>query len=213
MDGFVATESLLDIDSLVDLAVALRDQMPCSVDKGSSGLQQEEVVLQNLFRLAELLLCFLEVEINVQGLDEVGDGVAVLVALLAHYPDEILELLLVRALVTAGVPGGDDGGSEVAEDPGAVGLDCVDVGGLEQGVGDFFAGLLVVEKREERPVDQPGALLQLGERVGHEAAVDQLLNLLDFGYGRLPLGGEDLAGQLAPGGFALLVVVGRLRVG
>lgn len=88
--------------------------MPRSIDKRTSRLQQEEVVLQDLFRLAKLLLCLLEIEIDVQGLDEVGNGIAVLVALLSHYPDEILQLLLVCALVATSVPRGDDGSSKVS---------------------------------------------------------------------------------------------------
>ena len=60
-------------------------------------------------------------------------------------------------------------------------------------------------------MNQPSALLQLSKRVGHEAAVDKLLNLLDFGNSRLPFGGQNFAGKLSPGGLALLVVVGRLN--
>jgi hypothetical protein len=69
----------------------------------------------------------------------------------------------------------------------------------------------VVEEREERPVDQPGAVLQLGERVVEQACVDQLLDLVDFLDGTVPVDGQDLAGQLAPGSLALFVVVGGLE--
>ena len=60
-------------------------------------------------------------------------------------------------------------------------------------------------------MDQPGAVLQLGERVVEQACVDLLLDLVDFFDGAVPVNGQDLAGQLAPGSLALLVVVGGLE--
>jgi hypothetical protein len=189
----------LDVNPLVNLAVALRNEMPRGIYKLIRMPEQKEVVLENLLALAELLLRLFKVKVNVEGLDEVGDRVAVLVSL--------LELLLVRVGVAAAVAGGDDGGGEVAQDPGARGLDGVDVGGAEEGVGDFLARGLVVEEGEERPVDQPCAVLELCEGRVDEAAVDVLLDLADFLDGRVPVYGEDLAGHFAPCRFALLVVV------
>ena len=186
--------------------------MPRGINKCVGGAEQEEVVLENLLGLAELLLGLLKVKVNVQGLDEVGDGVGVLVALLPDNADQVLELALVLIRVAAPVAAGDDGGGQVAQDPRAVCLDGVDVGGGEEHFGEGFAGGLVVEEREERPVDQPGAVLQLGERVVEQACVDLLLDLVDLLDGAVPVDGQDLAGQLAPGGLALLVVVGGLDV-
>jgi hypothetical protein len=68
----------------------------------------------------------------------------------------------------------------------------------------------VVEEWEERPVDQPGAVLELGERVVEEACVDGFFEFVDFFNGRVPVYREDFAGEFAPGGFALFVVVGGL---
>jgi hypothetical protein len=197
----------LDVNPLVNLAVALRNEMPRGIYKLIRVPEQKEVVLENLLALAELLLRLFKVKVNVEGLDEVGDGVAVLVALLAHNANQVFKLLLVRVGVAAAVAGGDDGGGEVAQDPGARGLDGVDVGGAEEGVGDFLARGLVVEEGEERPVDQPCAVLELCEGRVDEAAVDVLLDLADFLDGRVPVYGEDLAGHFAPCRFALLVVV------
>ena len=204
------TANSLDVDTLVDLAVALGDEVAGGVDKGVGGAEQEEVVLENLLGLAELLLGLLEVKVDVEGLDEVGDGVGVLVTLLADNADQILELALVLVRVAGAAAAGDDGSGEVAQDPGAVCLDGVDVGGGEEHVGEGLAGGLVVEEGEEGPVDQPGAVLQLGEGVVEEACVDELLDLVDLLNGRVPVDGEDLAGELAPGSLALLVVVGGL---
>ena len=169
--------------------------------------QQEEIVLQNLLSLAEFLLRLLEVKVDVQGLDEVGDGVTVFVTLLSYNPDQIFELLLVLVRVAATVAAGNYGSREVTQNPGAVCLDGVDVCGGKEHVGEGFARSFVVEEGEERPVDQPGAVLQLCERVVEEACVDDLLELVDLLHGRVPVYGEDFAGELAPGGFALLVAV------
>lgn len=184
--------------------------MPRGVDKCVCGAEQEEVVLENLLGLAELLLGFLKVKVNVQGLDEVGDRVGVLVALLADDADEVLELALVLVRVAALVAAGDDGGGQVAQDPGAICLDGVDVGGGEEHFGEGLAGGLVVKEGEQRPVQQPGAVLQLCEGVVEEAGVDLLLDLVDLLDGAVPVDGQDLAGELAPGGLAFLVVVGGL---
>ena len=202
---------VLDVDPLMDLAVALRDKMPGCVDECVGGAEQEEVILEDLLSLAQLLLRLLKVEVDVQGLDEVGDGVGVLVPFLAHDADEVLELALVLVAVAGTAAAGDDGCGQVAQDPRARGLDGVDVGGREEHVGQRLAGWLVVEEGEQRPVEQPGAVLQLGERVVEQACVDLLLDLVDLLDGAVPVDGQDLAGKLAPGGLALLVVVGGLQ--
>ena len=129
------------------------------IDELVRGAKQEEIILKNLLRLAELLLRLLKVKVNVQRLDEVGNWIAVLVAFLPHDPDEVLELLLVLIRVSATVAASDDSGGEIAKDPWAVGLDGVDVCGREEHVSKGFARRLVVEQREERPVNQPGTVL------------------------------------------------------
>jgi hypothetical protein len=172
--------------------------------------EEEEVVLQDLLRLAQLLLCLLKVKVDVQRLDEVGDGVIVLVAFLANDADQVLELLLVLVRVAALIPVCDDGGDEVAQDPRAVCLDGVDEGGRVEHLSEGLARGLVVEEREERPVDQPCAVLQLCEGVVEEARVDELFKLVDLLDSRVPVYGQNFAGEFAPGGRALFVAVGGL---
>jgi hypothetical protein len=186
--------------------------MPGGIDECVSRAEQEEIVLEDLLGLAQLLLRLLEVKVDVQGLDEVGDGVGVLVPFLAHDADQVLKLALVLVAVAGAAAAGDNGGGQVAQDPRARGLDGVDVGSREEHVGQGLAGGLVVEEGEQRPVEQPGAVLQLGERVVEQACVDLLLDLVDLLNGAVPVDGQDLAGKLAPGGLALLVVVGGLSV-
>lgn len=181
--------------------------MPSGINELVRRSQQEEIILKDLLGFTELLLCLLKVKVDVQRLDEIGDGIAVLVALLPDDPDQILELLLVLVRVAALIPVCDDSGSEVAQDPWAVCLDGVDVGGGEEHVGEGLAGGLMVKEREQRPVDQPCAVLELCEGVVEEAGVNNFLELVDLFDGRVPVYGKDLASKLAPGGFAFLVTI------
>ena len=57
-------------------------------------------------------------------------------------------------------------------------------------------------------MEQPGAVLKLCERVGEEACVDGVFDLEDFFPCAFPVGGQDVAGKLTPGGGVDFVVVG-----
>ena len=92
---------VLDVDTLVDLAVRLGDEVTGRLDERVGGGDKEEVGAENLLSLDELLLGLLEVKIDVKGLDEIGDWVAVLVVLLLDDADDILKLLLVLAGVAS----------------------------------------------------------------------------------------------------------------
>ena len=74
---------------------------------------QEEVVDEDGLAVAELLLGAVEVEVDVEVLDEAGDGVLVGVALLLDHLDQILHHVPPGALVA------DDGRGQVSQDPGA----------------------------------------------------------------------------------------------
>lgn len=206
---FFVLIDILDVDPLVDLAVALGDQVTGSLNEGIGSRNEEEVAPQHILGLTQLLLGLLKVEVNVQRLNEVGDGVGVFVALLANDADQVLQLLLVDVAVLVGtVAVGDDGGGEVAQDPGAAGLDGVDVGGGEEKVGQDIASRVVVEEGEQRPVDQPGAVLELTQRVVEETGLDRVLDLLDLLHSTIPAGGQNFRGELTPCGGSNLVVVG-----
>lgn len=198
----------LDVDARVDLAVALKDEVPRVVDEAVHAAGQEEVGPQHLLGAAQLALGVLKVKVDEQGAHELGQGVGVLVGLLAHDADNVLELLLLHARVAGAAAAGDDGGDQVAQCPRARGLDGVDVGGGEEEVEEGVAGGVAVEEGEQGPVDEPCALLQLGEGVVEELGVDVLLDLHQLLEGRVPAGGQDLGGELAPCGGRHLVVVG-----
>ena len=133
---------------MVDLAIALGNEMSRGIDELISGAEKEEIVFENLLCLAELLLGLFKVKVNVQGLDEVSNRVVIFVVLLADNAHEVLELLLILIRVAGLVAAGDNGGSEVAQDPGAAGLDGVDVGGREEHVRKGFARGFVIKEGE-----------------------------------------------------------------
>ena len=56
----------------------------------------------------------------------------------------------------------------------------------------------MVEEDKERPVDEPGALLQRLQRRAEGALVDELLQPVEILQGGVPVLHEDLGGQLAP---------------
>lgn len=191
----------------VDLAVALEDEMSGRVDELISMVKKEEVAAEDLLSKDELLLGLLEIEVDAQGVYKAGNGVLVLVGLLLDDADNVLHLLLLDPHVLSLGAVGDNSHGKVAQDPRAVGLDGVDVSGVEEEVEDGLTGLVVVEEGEESPVDEGGPVLQLGEGVLRQLRVDNFADLLNLLQRRLPAHGEDLASQSTPCGVGDLVVV------
>lgn len=181
-----------DVHSAKDLAVALADEVSGSVDKGVGGRSKEEVASADLLSHGQGLAGSLKVVGNVQSADELGDGVGVLVGLLADVADNVLDLLLLDGAVAGATAASNNGGDQVPQDPGARGLDGVDVGGGEEHVEDGFPGTLGVEEGEEGPVDQHRSVVELGTGVVEQLGVDVFPHILKFVNGRLPVGLEDL---------------------
>ena len=67
--------------------------------------------------------------------------------------------------VSATVSVCDDSSREIAEYPGAVRLNCIDISGREEKFTDGITGRVVVEEREEGPVNQPCSVLELCKRI------------------------------------------------
>jgi len=67
--------------------------------------------------------------------------------------------------VSATVPVCYDSGGEIAEYPRAVRLDRVDISGREEKFTDGIASRVIIEEREESPVNQPCSVLKLCKRV------------------------------------------------
>ena len=198
-----------DVHTAEDLAVALADEVSGGVNEGVGGRGKEEVASADLGGGRESLTGSLEVVGDVESVDELGDRVGVLVGLLADVSDDVLDLLLLDGAVASATTAGDNGSDQVSQDPGARGLDGVDVRGGEEHVQDGLAGTLPVEEREERPVEKHCSVVELGTGVVEELGVDVFPHVLELINGGLPVGLEDLGGQLTPGGSRDLVVIGR----
>lgn len=119
--------------------------MTSSLNKGISGGGEEEIGAADVLGETKGLTGGIEIVGNVECVDELGDGIVVLIGLLADVADDVLELLLLSGRVAGASTTGDDGSDEVAQNPGARGLDGVDVGSGEEHVENGLAGTLEVE--------------------------------------------------------------------
>ena len=117
-------------------AEGFKDHHPGVLDKIIQAGHQEEVVHQDRLAVPQLLLGSVKIKVDIQVLDEGGDGVLVGVGLLLDDLDQVLHDVAPRGLV------GDDGGGEIAEDPGAGRLDGVQILLLvEEQIDDQFTAL------------------------------------------------------------------------
>lgn len=83
--------------------------MTGSLNERIGSRNEEEVAPEHVLSFTQLLLSLLEVEVDVERLDEIGDRVGVFVVFLTHNTDEILQLLLVKAVVpVCAIAVGDD---------------------------------------------------------------------------------------------------------
>lgn len=199
---------IADVHSAEDLAVALADEVSGGVDKSIGRRGKEEVASANLGGHGQSLTGSLEVVGDVKSVDELGDGVGVLVSLLTDVSDDVLDLLLLDGAVASATTAGDNGSNQVSQDPGARGLDGVDVGSGEEHVQDGFPGTLPVEEREKGPVEKHCSVVELSTGVVEKLRVDVFPHVLELIDSRLPVGLEDLGGQLTPGSSRDLVVIG-----
>lgn len=197
-----------DVHSAEDLAVALADEVSGGLDKGVGGRGEEEVASAHLGGLGEGLTGSLEIVGDVESADELGDRVGVLVGLLADIADDVLDLLLLDGAIASTTSAGDNGGDQISQHPGAGGLDGVDERSGEEHVQDGLPGALPVKEGEEGPVEEHCSVVELSTGVVEELGVDVFPHILDLLNSRLPVGLEDLRGELAPGGSRNLVVVG-----
>jgi len=133
-----------DGNTLMDPTKSLEDHQPRVFNELVQTGDQEEVVDQDGLAFPQLLLGAVEVKVDIEVLDEGSDGVLVCVGLLLDHLDQVLHDVAPGALVD------DDSGRQVAEDPGASGLDGVQVLLLvKEEVDDEIPALGMVEKDKE----------------------------------------------------------------
>lgn len=172
--------------------------MTCCLDERVGCSYEKEIGTENLLSLGKLLLCLLEIEIDVESLDEICDWIAVFIVLLSNKLDNLLQLLLVLSSVACSASVGDDSCGKISKDPRAGGLNGIDEWGGKEELADGVTGWFVVEEWEKSPVDEPCAVSKLCQRVIEKFCVDRFLDLGHLLHCCLPVGGENLGCQLSP---------------
>lgn len=183
---------ILNVDTCVDLAVALRDQVACRVNKGVGCGNEEEVRLEDIRSERELALGLLKVKVDVEGTNEICDGVCVLICLLLDDAYNVLHLLLMLARIPCSAATGNDRSGQISQDPGTASLDSVDKRWAEEEVEDLVTGRVVVEEREQSPVNEPRSVVKLSQGVVEQLRVDALLDLQQLLDSLLPVGVQNL---------------------
>ena len=132
-------------------AVRFGDEVARVVHEIVTEVPEEEVVCDDRLRLPKLLLRGLKVELDIQLLEELCDGILILVLLHLDDLDDLANrVAYARGERTRrGLAREDGGGGEVPEDPWTRRLDGVEVGGLKEGLEEEGASLRVVEVDEE----------------------------------------------------------------
>lgn len=185
----------------MDAAEGFKDHQSCAFNKLVDVPVDEEVVDDDVLAFVQFHAGSLEIEVDVQMLQELGDRVLVGVRFLLNNFDQVLEGVAASAV-------DNDGDREVAHDVRARRLDDIQVDRLiQEHLDDQVASLGVMEEDQHAPVDQPCALRQQ-LHVAEGAVVDELAQAVQVLQSRLPVQSQDLSGQLAPQDVQVVLVVG-----
>ena len=181
----------------------LEDHHPGILDEVIKTRHQEEIINQHCLTITQFLLGPIKIEVDIQILNETRYGVLIGVGFLLDDLYEVLHNISPGALVS------DDSGGEVSEDPGASGLDCVQIRLLvEEQIYDQVSSLGVVEEDKQAPVDQPGALLKCLEITTESALINEGLQPVEILQCSVPVLHEDLGSKLAPHAVQVVPVSG-----
>lgn len=138
----------------MNAAEGLENQQPSVLPEVFEARGQEEIVLNDCFALAELFLSAVKVEVHVETLNELGDGIRILVIFLL---DDFYELAESGRFSTIT----HNGSRKIPEDVRAHRLNGVEVWRLvEEEVDDEIPSLWVIEVHVQAPVNKPGPLLE-----------------------------------------------------
>lgn len=148
----------------------------------------------------ELRTCSLEVEVDVQVLEKLGDWILVRIRLLLNDFDQILQSIATTAV-------DDDGDGQITQDVRARCLDDIQVDRLVQKhLNDEVTSLSVMEEHQDTPVNEPSALCQ-ELHVAESAVVDELSQTIEVFQSSWPIERKNLSGQLAPQHVQVVLVV------
>lgn len=188
-------------DALMDPAECLEDHQTRILHKLVQPLDDEEIVDDHRLAFVQLGARTLKVKVDVETLEELGNGIPVGVRLLLDDLDQILERVATPRI-------DDDGRRQVTQNMRTHRLNGVQIERtIEEHLNDVVASLRVVHEHEHTPVDQPGALLQ---RLGavEVAVVDELAQAIQILMRRRPVERQDLGGQDAPQQIQVVGIVG-----
>merc|ERR1719210_2520354 len=190
-----------DGDALVDPAERLKDHHPGVLNKVVKTSNQEKVIDQNRLAISQLLLSSIKVKVDVQILDEAGDGVLVGVGLLLDDLDQVLHHISPGTLVT------NDSGGQISQNPRTGGLDGVEIRLLvEKQSNDQISALGMVEEDKQAPVNEPGSLLQSLQIASKRALINKLFQPIKILKSRVPILHQNLGSQLAPHSIQIILV-------
>lgn len=186
----------------MDATERLEDHQTCALNELIEVSVDEEVIDDDILAFVQLQSSAFEIKVDVQVLQELGDGVFVGVRFLLDDLDQIFQGVAAPAV-------DDDGDRQVAQNVRTSRLDDVQVHRLvQQHLDDEVASLRVMEEHQHAPVDEPGALCQ-ELHVTEGAVVDVFAQTIQVLQCRLPVQRENLGGQLAPQHVQVVLVVGR----
>ena len=109
-----------DIDTLMNPAVHLGDQISGVVDKGVGETRKEEIVPNHILGHCQLLLSLIEIKVDEKILEETRDGIRVLVLLHSNNLDQLLDVIPVSPCSSdfGCASRNNSGGDEVSEEMG-----------------------------------------------------------------------------------------------
>ena len=213
----------------------LEDQQTRILHEFLGTTDEEEVVVQDIGAIAQLLLSSVEVEMNVETLEELGDRISKGVGLLkpkqsssllsslffffSHLLNDFDQLFQRSFVLLSRID--DHRRGEITQQVRRGGLQRVQIGvGLvvvrssraEKQLNEIVATFGMIEIDEQRPVNEPSALMQQIQRRTSGVRLDRFFQLIQIVIGIVPTLHQDLRGEFPPQTrHHVLVTAGNLK--
>src|SRR5882762_7929405 len=155
-----------NINPLVYPAICFTNQIPHIIQKLLPKLAQEEIICHDPLGKCQLSLHRLEIKFDIKLLEEICNGVLVLILLRLNDFDDLAYRVAYACTCptsSGGLAGQNGCCGKVAKNPWARCLDRVEVDGREEGLQEEGAAFQMVEVYKEGPVDMPCTRMELCE--------------------------------------------------
>jgi len=183
----------VDRHTLMNTTEGLKDRKARILPEVVKAGSQEKVVHEDHLALPQLPLGAVKVVVDVEALNELGDGIRVLIRLLLDNLDKVWSDLIALTFVA------DHCRCQISENVRAHCLNGIQIRRLEQKVvNNDITSLNVIEEDVQTPMDEPGALLQSLQRIAEVVIVNIILELIEVVETQHPFLTEDIRGQLPP---------------